>query len=189
MILCLSKRFRSGLLEWQPGNSWGEKNTWLISQPHKNSSFWALTASFHSKNILSIHNVNQAITMIQSIGHGMWLAKISNTFKAFKVMPIHPDLVQWLNKFYFTVRLTFGCKAGLKYSTHSPKRAAGSRLINTWSLTSITCLIIFLIILPRDAIPAVPTQTCYQCCPMTLQRCMKTLTKITKIKILHWKHQ
>ncbi len=49
---------------------------------------------------------------------GAWLAKVVIT-SAFKVMPTHPDFwhlfgIRWQNFFYFSVRLTFGCRSSPK---------------------------------------------------------------------------
>ncbi|XP_073721045.1 uncharacterized protein [Misgurnus anguillicaudatus] len=67
---------------------------------------------------LHYHDVDQAISLIKSAGPGAWLAKIDIT-SAFKVMPINPDFwhlfgVLWREKYYFAVRLTFGCKSSPK---------------------------------------------------------------------------
>ncbi|XP_076158563.1 uncharacterized protein LOC143141734 [Alosa pseudoharengus] len=60
-------------------------------------------------------SVDNAIHLIKIAGHGSWLAKADIT-DAFKVMPIHPADwhlfgVKWESKFYFAVRLTFGCRS------------------------------------------------------------------------------
>ncbi|XP_063060227.1 uncharacterized protein LOC134453282 [Engraulis encrasicolus] len=60
-------------------------------------------------------SVDNAIQMIKTAGHGAWLAKADIT-DAFKTMPIHPADwplfgVRWQSKFYFAVRLTFGCRS------------------------------------------------------------------------------
>ncbi|XP_063055926.1 uncharacterized protein LOC134449746 [Engraulis encrasicolus] len=60
-------------------------------------------------------SIDNAIHMIKTAGHGAWLAKADIT-DAFKTMPIHPADwplfgIQWQSKFYFAVRLTFGCRS------------------------------------------------------------------------------
>ena len=59
--------------------------------------------------------VDNAIQMIKSAGQGAWLGKADIT-DAFKVMPLHPSQwhlfgVKWRSKFYFAVKLTFGCRS------------------------------------------------------------------------------
>ena len=61
---------------------------------------------------------DDAIKLIQKAGRGAWLAKADIT-DAFKVMPLHPSQwhlfgVQWREKIYFSVRLTFGCRSSPK---------------------------------------------------------------------------
>ncbi len=68
---------------------------------------------------LRYHDIEQAVELIKIAGQAAWLAKIDIT-SAFKVMPIHPDAwhlfgIQWAGKFYFAVRLTFGCKSSPKF--------------------------------------------------------------------------
>lgn len=85
-------------------------------------------SSPHSSNIASVNEcipltpfslhyatVDNAIQLIKLAGHGAWLAKADIT-DAFKTMPIHPSDwpyfgVKWNSKFYFAVRLTFGCRS------------------------------------------------------------------------------
>ncbi len=67
---------------------------------------------------LHYHNIDQAIVLIKKAGRRAWLAKADIT-SAFKVMPIHPNFwhlfgICWDKKFYFAVRLTFGCKSSPK---------------------------------------------------------------------------
>ncbi|XP_078142279.1 uncharacterized protein LOC144539879 [Centroberyx gerrardi] len=59
--------------------------------------------------------IDHAITLIRLAGRGAWLSKAAIT-SAFKVLPIHPDFwrffgVCWKGAYYFSVRLTFGCRS------------------------------------------------------------------------------
>ncbi|XP_062404751.1 uncharacterized protein LOC134095317 [Sardina pilchardus] len=67
---------------------------------------------------LCYQTVDDAIRLIKLAGPNCWLFKADIT-AAFKVMPIDPDFwhlfgVKWLGKFYFAVRLTFGCRSSPK---------------------------------------------------------------------------
>ncbi|XP_034567346.1 uncharacterized protein LOC117832365 [Notolabrus celidotus] len=60
-------------------------------------------------------SVDNAVQMIKSAGTGAWLGKADSS-DAFKVVPLHPSqwhlfCVKWRSKFYFSVRLTFGCRS------------------------------------------------------------------------------
>lgn len=62
--------------------------------------------------------VDDAIKFIKTAGQGAWLSK-ADISDAFKVMPLHPSQwplfgVQWREKMYFSVRLTFGCRSSPK---------------------------------------------------------------------------
>lgn len=62
--------------------------------------------------------VDNAIKFIKQAGRSAWLAK-ADISDAFKVMPLHPSQwhlfgVQWRNKLFFSVRLTFGCRSSPK---------------------------------------------------------------------------
>ncbi|KAG1936323.1 proline and serine-rich protein 1-like [Pimephales promelas] len=107
---------------------------------------------------LKYHDVDQAIDMIKTAGRGAWLAKIDIT-SAFKVMPIHPDSwhlfgVRWQGKFYFSVRLTFGCKSSPKIFDMLSEAVCWI-LSNNYAIPHLIHLLDdFLIISPPDAIPA-----------------------------------
>ncbi|XP_034057253.1 uncharacterized protein LOC117536475 [Gymnodraco acuticeps] len=65
----------------------------------------------------SLHyaSVDNAIKLIKFAGQGAWLSKADIT-DAFKIIPIHPSQwhmfgIRWESKFYFAVRLTFGCRS------------------------------------------------------------------------------
>ena len=65
----------------------------------------------------SLHyaTVDHAIRLIKLHGPGAWLSKADIT-DAFKIVPIHPSQwhlfgVRWEQKYYFAVRLTFGCRS------------------------------------------------------------------------------
>lgn len=89
-----------------------------LSAPH-NSPFPNINSVIPLDEFsLKYHDIDQAIHIIKIAGRGAWLAKIDIT-SAFKVMPIHPDDwhlfgIRWLGKYYFAVRLTFGCKSSPK---------------------------------------------------------------------------
>ncbi|XP_033480312.2 uncharacterized protein LOC117255466 [Epinephelus lanceolatus] len=88
-------------------------------------------SSPHGSDILSINSlipspdfsmqyatIDHAMALIRLAGHGAWLSKADIT-SAFKVLPIHPDFwcyfgVCWKGAYYFSVRLTFGCKSSPK---------------------------------------------------------------------------
>nr|XP_015206548.1 PREDICTED: uncharacterized protein LOC102697944 [Lepisosteus oculatus] len=68
----------------------------------------------------SLHyaTIDHAISLIKIAGPGTWLAN-ADISSAFKVMPLDPDFwhlfgVHWRNKFFFAVRLTFGCRSSPK---------------------------------------------------------------------------
>ncbi len=89
-----------------------------LSAPH-NSPFPSINSLIPLDEFsLKYHDIDHAIDMLKIVGHGAWMAKIDIT-SAFKVMPIHPDSwhlfgLRWNGKFYFSVRLTFGCKSSPK---------------------------------------------------------------------------
>ena len=89
-----------------------------LSSPHQ-SSIPSINGLIPSNDFsLRYTTIDHAISLIRLAGHGAWLAKADIT-SAFKVMPIHPDFwhlfgVQWEGKYYFAVRLTFGCKSSPK---------------------------------------------------------------------------
>lgn len=63
-------------------------------------------------------SIDDAIKLIKQAGRRAWLSKADIT-DAFKVMPLHPSQwhlfgVKWREKFYFAVRLTFGCRSSPK---------------------------------------------------------------------------
>ncbi len=107
---------------------------------------------------LRYHDIEQAVELIKIAGQGAWLAKIDIT-SAFKVMPIHPDAwhlfgVQWAGKFYFAVRLTFGCKSSPKIFDMLSEAICWI-LSNNYAIPHLIHLLDdFLIISPPEAIPA-----------------------------------
>ncbi|XP_034437355.1 LOW QUALITY PROTEIN: uncharacterized protein LOC117759380 [Hippoglossus hippoglossus] len=59
--------------------------------------------------------IDNAIQMIKLAGVGAWLGKADIT-DAFKVLPLHPSqwhlfCIKWNSKFYYSVKLTFGCRS------------------------------------------------------------------------------
>ncbi|KAG1925038.1 proline and serine-rich protein 1-like [Pimephales promelas] len=129
-----------------------------LSAPH-NSPYPSINSLIPLEEFsIKYHDVDQAITMIKIAGRGAWMAKVDIT-SAFKVMPIHPDSwhlfgVNWRGKFYFSVRLTFGCKSSPKiFDTLS--EAICWILSNNYAIPHLLHLLDdFLIISPHDAIPA-----------------------------------
>ena len=89
-----------------------------LSSPH-GSSIPSINSLIPSSDFsLQYSTVTHAISLIRQAGRGAWLAKADIT-SAFKVLPIHPDSwhlfgVCWKEKYYFAVRLTFGCKSSPK---------------------------------------------------------------------------
>lgn len=60
-------------------------------------------------------SVDDAISMLISAGRGAWLGK-ADISDAFKIIPLHPSQwhlfgVRWRSKYYFSVRLPFGCRS------------------------------------------------------------------------------
>ncbi len=107
---------------------------------------------------LRYYDIELAVELIKIAGRGAWLAKIDIT-SAFKVMPIHPDSwhlfrIQWAEKFYFAVRLTFGCKSSPKIFDMLSEAVYGI-LSNNYAIPHLIHLLDdFLIISPPEAIQA-----------------------------------
>ncbi len=107
---------------------------------------------------LRYHDIEQAIELIKIAGRGAWLAKLDIT-AAFKVMPIHPDAwhlfgIRWLGKYYFAVRLTFGCKSSPKIFDMLSEAVCWI-LSNNYAIPHLIHLLDdFLVVSPPDAIPA-----------------------------------
>nr|DAA01994.1 TPA_exp: polyprotein [Danio rerio] len=89
-----------------------------LSSPH-NSCFSSINSIIPPEEYaLNYHDIDQAISLIKLVGRNAWLAKVDIS-SAFKVMPLHPDYwhlfgINWRSKFYFAVRLTFGCRSSPK---------------------------------------------------------------------------
>ncbi len=89
-----------------------------LSSPH-NSTIPSINSLIPLDEFyLRYHDIEQAVELIKIAGRGAWLAKLDIT-SAFKLMPIHPDSwhfigILWERKYYFAVRLTFGCKSSPK---------------------------------------------------------------------------
>ncbi len=129
-----------------------------LSAPH-NSPFSSINSLIPLEEYsLHYHDIDQAITMIKNVGRGAWLAKVDIT-SAFKVMPIHPDFwhlfgIRWRERFYFSVRLTFGCRSSPKIFDMLSEAICWI-LINNYSVPHLIHLLDdFLIVSPPDAIPA-----------------------------------
>ncbi|KAG1927366.1 proline-rich protein 36-like [Pimephales promelas] len=129
-----------------------------LSAPHK-SMFPSINSLIPLNEFsLKYHDVDHAIDLIKIVGRGAWLAKIDIT-SAFKVMPIHPDSwhlfgVRWHEKFYFAVRLTFGCKSSPKIFDMLSEAVCWI-LSNNYAIPHLIHLLDdFLIISPPGAIPA-----------------------------------
>lgn len=89
-----------------------------MSSPHSDSI--ASVNEYIPSEPFSLHyaSVDNAIQLIKLAGQGAWLAKADIT-DAFKIIPIHPSDwalfgVKWKAKFYFAVRLAFGCRSSPK---------------------------------------------------------------------------
>ncbi len=127
-----------------------------LSSPH-NSTVPSIN-SLIPLDEFSLRYHEQAVELIKIAGQGAWLAKIDIT-SAFKVMPIHPDAwhlfrVQWAGKFYFAVRLTFGCKSSPKIFDMLSEAICWI-LSNNYAIPHLIHLLDdFLIISPPQAIPA-----------------------------------
>ncbi len=129
-----------------------------LSAPH-NSPFPIINSLIPFDEFsLKYHDIDHAIDMLKIVGHGAWMAKIDIT-SAFKVMPIHSDSwhlfgVRWNGKFYFSVRLTFGCKSSPKIFDMLSEAVCWI-LSNNYAIPHLIHLLDdFLIISPPDAIPA-----------------------------------
>ncbi|XP_058610956.1 uncharacterized protein LOC131526627 [Onychostoma macrolepis] len=129
-----------------------------LSSPH-NSSIPSINSLIPLEEFsLRYHDIDQAVELIKIAGRGAWLAKLDIT-SAFKVMPIHPDSwhlfgIRWSEKFYFAVRLTFGCKSSPKIF-NMLSEAVCWILSNNYAIPHLIHLLDdFLIISPPDAIPA-----------------------------------
>lgn len=134
-----------------------------LSAPH-NSSLPSINSLIPLDEFsLKYHDIDQAIEMIKIAGRGSWLAKIDIT-SAFKVMPIHPDFwhlfgVRWHGKFYFAVRLTFGCKSSPKIFDMLSEAVCWI-LSNNYAIPHLLHLLDdFLVISPPNAIPAAHIHT------------------------------
>nr|XP_055053787.1 uncharacterized protein LOC129438918 [Misgurnus anguillicaudatus] len=129
-----------------------------LSAPH-NSPYPSINSLIPLDEFsLHYHDIDQAISLIKNAGRGAWLAKVDIT-SAFKVMPIHPDWwhlfgVRWHEKYYFAVRLTFGCKSSPKIFDMLSEAICWI-LSNNYAIPYLIHLLDdFLIISPPDAIPA-----------------------------------
>nr|XP_033493145.1 uncharacterized protein LOC117263659 [Epinephelus lanceolatus] len=83
--------------------------------------------------------IDHAMALIRLAGHGAWLSKADIT-SAFKVLPIHPAFwcyfgVCWKGAYYFSVRLTFGCKSSPKIARAVPKSLTLSEAL-CWILSN-----------------------------------------------------
>ncbi len=89
-----------------------------LSSPH-NSTIPSINSLIPLDEFsLRYHDIEQAVELVKIAGRGAWLAKLDIT-SALKVMTIHPDSwhlfgILWERKYYFAVRLTFGCKSSPK---------------------------------------------------------------------------
>ncbi len=137
----------------------GEKSLIIALSAPRNSPFSSINNLIPLEEYsLHYHDIDQAITTIKNVGRGAWLAKVDIT-SAFKVMPIHPDFwhlfgIRWPGRFYFSVRLTFGCRSSPKISDMLSEAICWI-LSNNYSVPHLIHLLDdFLIISPPDAIPA-----------------------------------
>ncbi|XP_071060142.1 uncharacterized protein [Pseudochaenichthys georgianus] len=119
----------------------------------------------------SLHyaSVDNAIKLIKFAGQGAWLSKADIT-DAFKIIPIHPSQwhmfgIRWESKFYFAVRLTFGCRSS-PCIFNSFSEALCWILLNVVRIPSVLHLLddFLLIDPPRDnsGDSLAKLQTCFQ---------------------------
>nr|XP_033955088.1 uncharacterized protein LOC117458605 [Pseudochaenichthys georgianus] len=89
-----------------------------LSSPH-GSAIPSINSVIPSPDFsMQYANIDHAITLIRLAGRGAWLSKADIT-SAFKILPIHPDFwhffgVYWMGAYYFSIRLTFGCRSSPK---------------------------------------------------------------------------
>ncbi len=153
------KVFRVSPIGIATGKFSGKKRLIIdLSSPH-NSTVPSINSLIPLDEFsLRYHDIEQAVELIKIAGRGAWLAKVDIT-SAFKVMPIHPDSwhlfgIQWAGKFYFAVRLTFGCKSSPKIFDMLSEAVCWI-LSNNYAIPQLIHLLDdFLIISPPDAIPA-----------------------------------
>ncbi|XP_041916418.1 uncharacterized protein LOC121680893, partial [Alosa sapidissima] len=112
---------------------------------------------------LHYHSVDDAIALIKKAGRRCWLAKADIT-SAFKVMPIDLEFwhlfgVKWHRRYYFAVRLTFGCRSSPKiFDTLS--EALCWILLNNYKLPFLVHLLDdFLVVIPHSYPPALGIST------------------------------
>ncbi|XP_057206534.1 uncharacterized protein LOC130564470 [Triplophysa rosa] len=129
-----------------------------LSSPH-GSPFPSINSLIPLEEFaLHYHDIEQAITLIKLAGRGAWLAKVDIT-SAFKIMPIHPKFwhlfcIRWREKFYFSVRLTFGCRSSPKIFDMLSEAICWI-LSNNYAIPYLLHLLDdFLIISPPDSVPA-----------------------------------
>ena len=90
-----------------------------LSAPHDNPCHQSINDLISKQDFsLSYVKIDDAIKIIQSLGHGSWLCKF-DIEDAFKLLPIHPDLwhlygIEWQGRYYFYTRLTFGSRSSPK---------------------------------------------------------------------------
>lgn len=90
-----------------------------LSAPHNDSCNPSINELIPKEDFsLSYVKIDDAIKIINDFGPGAWLCK-TDIVDAFKLLPIHPSLwhlhgIRWDSKFYFYVRLTFGCRSSPK---------------------------------------------------------------------------
>ncbi len=153
------KIFRVSPIGIATGKFSGKKRLIIdLSSPH-NSTVPSINSLIPLDEFsLRYHDIEQAVELIKIAGRGAWLAKVDIT-SAFKVMPIHPDSwhllgIQWAGKFYFAVRLTFGCKSSPKIFDMLSEAVCWI-LSNNYAIPRLIHLLDdFLIISPPNAIPA-----------------------------------
>nr|XP_040033418.1 uncharacterized protein LOC120819784 [Gasterosteus aculeatus aculeatus] len=108
--------FRTNPVGIATGKYSGKKRLILdLSAPHARAV--PSINSLIPPELFSLHyiSVDNAISLIKRAGQGAWLSKV-DVKDAFKIVPIHPAQwhlfgIRWEAKFYFAVRLTFGCRS------------------------------------------------------------------------------
>ncbi|XP_041963284.1 uncharacterized protein LOC121720877 [Alosa sapidissima] len=134
-----------------------------LSAPH-NSTIPSINSLIPLEEFsLHYHSVDDAIALIKKAGRHCWLAKADIT-SAFKVMPIDLEFwhlfgVKWHRRYYFAVRLTFGCRSSPKiFDTLS--EALCWILLNNYKLPFLVHLLDdFLVVIPHSYPPALGIST------------------------------
>ncbi|XP_014832845.1 PREDICTED: uncharacterized protein LOC106910690 [Poecilia mexicana] len=107
-------------------------------------------------------SVDHAISLIKTAGRRAWLAKADIT-DAFKIMPVHPSQwhllgARWEGKYYFFVRLTFGCRSS-PHLFNTLSEALCWILLNVSRLPSVLHLLDDFLLIDSPSSPPTSLQT------------------------------